>query len=244
MSIAISEPLVWHGAGRSVPVELRADRRSRLSLRADASRGVLRVSLHPRTPSSQLWAFLDVNAGWIEARVARWPVARPFAPGASVPVEGIEHIVDWEPGRPRKVEVADGVLRVGGPADGLGNRIERFLRTRALALVEPETRELAARLGKPVARVAVRDTASRWGSCSTSGGINYSWRLIFAPPEVRRSVVAHEVAHLAHMNHGREFWALAKDLYGGDMLAARRWLKANGASLHWIGRNPDLSSRA
>ncbi len=231
-----SEPLLWRGAGRAVPVELRADRRSRLSLRADAARGVLRVSLHPRTSSAKLLAFLDAHTDWIETRVARWPLARPFAPDALVPVEGVERRVDWAAGRPRKVSIEGELLIAGGPLDGLNGRIERFLRARALAVMEPETRVLASRVNVPVDRIAIRDTASRWGSCTGQGAISYSWRLILAPPEVRQSVVAHEVAHLVHLNHGPDFWALAEKLYDGDMGAARRWLKAQGPGLHWIGR--------
>jgi predicted metal-dependent hydrolase len=129
-----------------------------------------------------------------------------------------------------------GRLVVGGPADGLASRIERFLRSRAKAVLGEETRRLAERLERPVAAVSVRDTASRWGSCTASGRIAYSWRLILAPAEVRRYVVAHEVAHLAHMDHGAAFWRLTAELYGGDVAPVRRWLKRHGASLHWIGR--------
>lgn len=232
-----SEPLVWRGGGRAVPIELRADRRSNLSLRADAARGVLRVSLHPRTSSAKLAAFLDTHEAWIAARVARWPEARPFAADASVPIEGVEHQITWSAGQPRRVSIETSTLVVGGPQDGLSGRIERFLRRTALAQLDVETRDLAMRVGKTVTRVSVRDTASRWGSCTRKGSISYSWRLILAPPEIRQSVVAHEVAHLVHLNHGPDFWTLANDLYDGDMAAARRWLKAHGPGLHWVGRN-------
>ena len=232
-----SEPLLWHGAGRAVPIELRSDRRSQLSLRADAARGVLRVSLHPRTTTAKLMAFLDAHDAWIEARVAHWPESRPFVAGGVVPVEGVDLRIAAAPGLPRRVQVTDTEMVVGGPVDGLSGRIDRYLRKLALTRLDDETRNLAARVGKTVTRVAVRDTASRWGSCSGRGSINYSWRLILTPPEVRQSVVAHEVAHLVHMNHGREFWALATELYDGNMPAARRWLKTHGPGLHWIGRS-------
>lgn len=232
-----SEPLLWRGAGRAVPVELRADRRSNLSLRADAARGVLRVSLHPRTSSAKLAAFLEAHDDWIEARVARWPESRPFGADAVVPVEGVGHRIAWDAGRPRRVLIEHEALVAGGPLENLSGRIERFLRRLALTRLEVETRDLAVRVGKPVTRVAVRDTASRWGSCTGKGSISYSWRLILAPPEVRRSVVAHEVAHLVHLHHGPDFWALATNLYDGDMAAARRWLKTHGPGLHWVGRN-------
>ena len=232
-----SEPLLWLGAGREVPIELRPDRRSHLSLRADAARGVLRISLHPRTSSAKLMAFLDAHDGWIEARVGRWPTSRPFVVGGMIPLEGRDLRIISAPGQPRRVSTTDHEIVAGGPVEGLSGRVERFLRALALTRLDVETRTLADRIGKPVIRVTVRDTASRWGSCTGKGSINYSWRLILAPPEIRQSVVAHEVAHLVHMNHSQEFWALATDLYDGNMLAARRWLKAHGPGLHWIGRS-------
>lgn len=223
--------------GRRVPVELKPNPRARrTTLRADAARGVIRISLHPRTPAARAMAMLDTHRDWIAARVAAWPTPVRFAPGAVLPVEGREVRIDWSPERPRTAVLDGDRLRVGGPVEGLGGRIERFLRGRALTLLTAETRAASAKLGKPVAAVTVRDTASRWGSCSATGRIAYSWRLILAPPAVRRYVVAHEAAHLVHMNHGEAFWSLARSLYGDDVEEPRRWLKRHGASLHWIGR--------
>lgn len=223
--------------GRQVPVEMKPNPRARrLTLRADATRGIIRLSLPPRTSAARALAMLDNHRDWLVARVAAWPSAAGFAPGSAVPIDGVDVVIDWAPERPRTPSRDGDRLRIGGPLDGLSGRIERYLRAQARAVLAAETRELAARLGKPVAAVAVRDTASRWGSCSATARIAYSWRLILAPPWVRRYVVAHEVAHLAHMNHGADFWAVTAELYGGDVAAARRWLKRHGASLHWIGR--------
>ena len=126
---------------------------------------------------------------------------------------------------------------VGGPADQIGGRIERFLRSAALAQLTKETRALAQHAGLPLTNVSVRDPQARWGSCTGKGRIAYSWRLILAPPDVRSSVVAHEVAHLRHLDHSAAFWGFATELYGCDMAAARLWLRKHGASLHWIGRS-------
>lgn len=223
-------------AGRPVPVELKRSAASRrLTLRADAARGVVRVSSPPRVAASRVRDFIDSHQGWIAARVAAWPEARPFAPNATVPVEGRDRLVDWSPARSRAISLTDDRLVAGGPLDGLPRRIERFLKRHALAVIEPETRALALSVGRAVARVSVRETTSRWGSCSGSGAIAYSWRLILMPPEVRASIVAHEVAHLVHLNHGRDFHALADRLHAGHPSAAR-WLKRHGAALHWVGR--------
>ncbi len=223
--------------GRLVPVELRTNPRARrITLRADAARGIIRLSLPPRSSASRALAMLDTHRGWIAARVAAWPGGAELGPGSRLSVEGADLLIDWSPERPRTPTVDGDKLRVGGPREGLDGRIERFLKARARRVLTDETRAYAARLGKPVAAVTVRDTASRWGSCTAGGRIAYSWRLILAPPAVRRYVVAHEVAHLAHLNHGPDFWRVTAELYDGDVEAARRWLKRHGASLHWVGR--------
>lgn len=223
--------------GRRIPVEVKASPRARrVTLRADSTRGVIRLSLPPRASVPKALAMLETHRTWLAARVATWPKASGFAPGATIMVEGGPVTIDWGPGRPRRVALEGGVMRVGGPEEGLSGRIERFLRSRASTVLTAETHEHADRLGRRVAAVTVRDTASRWGSCSATARIAYSWRLILAPPHVRRYVVAHEVAHLAHLDHSPAFWRVTASLYDGDVEAARRWLKRNGASLHWVGR--------
>lgn len=225
--------------GRRIPVELRPRAgSSRMTLRIDPARGVLRVALHPRTSAARALAFVTEHRGWIAERVAGWPAAWPFAPAVRFPLEGRDILIDWLAERPRAPRLDGDRLIVGGPLDGLSGRVERWLRARAKATLDAETRALATCVGKPVRSVAVRDTTSRWGSCTTAGALAYSWRLILAPPHVRASVVAHEVAHLVHMNHSAEFWALAEELLGADHAPARRWLKRHGPGLHWIGRSP------
>lgn len=224
--------------GRRIPVELRPRKgSSRMTLRADPARGVVRVALHPRTSASRALAFVAEHRDWIAARVAGWPAARPFVPGTAFPLQGHEVVIDWSSDRPRTPRLEGDRLLVGGPLDGVPGRIERWLRVQAKAVLDAETRSLATRVGKPVRAVAVRDTTSRWGSCTAGGAVAYSWRLILAPPQVRASVVAHEVAHLVHMDHGPDFWALAEELLGADHGPARRWLKRHGPGLHWFGRS-------
>jgi len=233
----VTSELVWRGAGRTVPVELKPNARARrVTLRVDAVLRVIRLSLHPRMSPRRALAMLETHHEWIAARVAAWPEPIRFAPGAIIPIEGREVTVDWSAGHARTPVLDGDRLLAGGPLDALEGRIERFLRSRAKLVLEAETRTLAERLEKRVATVSVRDTSSRWGSCTAGGRIAYSWRLILAPPDVRRYVVAHEVAHLAHMNHGSDFWRLTEELYGGDIATARRWLKRHGPSLHGVGR--------
>jgi len=138
----------------------------------------------------------------------------------------------WTPAQGR----GDERLVCGGPLEGLSRRIETWLKRRALAVLTEETAEFAARAGVSVSRVAVADPKGRWGSCASTGAIRYSWRLICAPPFVRRSTVAHEVAHRLHMDHSPAFHAAYRHLLGDDPAPARAWLRRHGATLHWVGR--------
>ena len=220
--------------GRSVPVELRRSARARrMTLRADAVHGCVRLTLPPRGSTREALAFLSAHENWLRVRIARWPAATPFAPGVDIPFDG--GTLTIERGARRGV-IRDGDrLIVGGDAEALPGRVTRWLKAAALADLTARTQALAAAHGLAVAAVGIRDPAARWGSCSSSGRIAYSWRLILAPPAVRASVVAHEVAHLVHHNHGAEFWNYTKML-GGDPTPHRRWLASHGAALHWVGR--------
>jgi predicted metal-dependent hydrolase len=157
-------------------------------------------------------------------------------PGARFRLEGkvVELTGDERSARAPRIE--DGRLVSGGPQAGFARRIELFLRRRALETLSRETTEFAARAGVTVRSVTVGDADTRWGSCSSSGRIRYSWRLILAPPEARRYVVAHEVAHMRHLNHGPQFKALEKDLFGDGAEAARLLLRRVGCRLKRIGR--------
>ena len=153
-----------------------------------------------------------------------------------VPLFGRPRRIDWDPRRSRRIEVEADRLIVGGPREALEARILRWLKAEALALLGAETREMAAKAGVAAARIGVGDPSSRWGSCSASGTIRYSWRLVMAPDFVRRATVAHEVAHLVHLDHSPKFYALAERLLGEDPRRAQLWLRREGAALHSIGR--------
>jgi hypothetical protein len=207
-----------------------------MRLRVDQRTGIVLLTI-PRRVSQR--RALDWAAGqrqWIEDALAAVAPTLAIGPGTTLPIEGAPHVVDWDPSRPRRIAIEDGRLVAGGPEEGLEARILRWLKLRARDVLSQETAFYAARAGRRAARVAVGDPLSRWGSCSSSGAIRYSWRLILAPAFVRRATVAHEVAHLVHMNHAPEFHALVEEIYGEDPRPARMWLRREGASLHRIGR--------
>ncbi len=203
----------------------------------DPRDGTVRLTLPTRAALRHALAWAETKRGWIEAQLANLPGAQPVEPGMRLAIGGRCVTLDWASAYPRTPAIVGQYLRMGGPADGLAIRLERWLKREAKLLLSSETREYAAKLGVTVARVGVGDPVSRWGSCAASGDIRYSWRLILAPTFVRRATVAHEVAHRVHMNHSREFHRLVETLLGDDPAPARDWLKANGAALHWFGRD-------
>ena len=220
-----------------VAVTLRESPRARrLRLTVDSRTGAVLLVLPRRASRRRALAWAAEQTDWIAARRAVIPPGRPFVPGGLIPYRGIERALDWSPERPRRILVDDRRLLVGGPEAGLASRLTRWLRGEALALLTEETRFYAAKAGVAVARLGVGDPRSRWGSCSSSGTIRYSWRLILAPDFVRRATVAHEVAHLVHLNHGPAFHDLVARLFEGDPKEARAWLRRHGASLHAVGR--------
>jgi len=180
-------------------------------------------------------AWASEHRQWIEQALADIPPPSVFAQGETVPLFGVPHVIDWSASRPRKVRREEGRLLCGGPAAGLDRRLQRWLKAEALTVLTRETREFAEKAGARLAGIGIGDPVSRWGSCSAAGRIRYSWRLILAPDFVRRATVAHEVAHLVHLNHGPDFHALVAVILGADPRPARAWLKREGAALHRLG---------
>lgn len=208
-----------------------------MRLRVDPRSGGVVLSFPHRLSRCRALEWAAGQSGWIEAALAEVPAAVPLTPGATVPWRGEPHLIEWSADRPRSVVAADGRILVGGPEELAEQRLLRWIKASAHQLLADETREFAAKAGVTVDRVGVGDPVSRWGSCSTSGAIRYSWRLMLAPDWVRRATVAHEVAHRVHMNHGPRFHALVAKLLDADPEPARQWLRRHGAALHRVGRS-------
>ena len=235
-STAGSEALFQH-EDLPLPVEIRGVRGAkRLRLRLDEKRGVLKLTgpLRMNLRSALDWA--AEQREWVETQVGKMLPAEPFVPGARIPVEGVDVLLDWSERAPRTPRLEGERLTCGGPQEGFARRIEAYLKRRAVDVLSRETADAAGRAGVALRSVSVGDAGTRWGSCSSSGRIRYSWRLILAPPDVRRYVVAHEVAHLVHMDHGAKFKALERRLFDGDADSARLLLRRVGSRLKRIGR--------
>ncbi|HEY3911341.1 MAG TPA: SprT family zinc-dependent metalloprotease [Stellaceae bacterium] len=214
------------------PLRVRVSAQARrVGLRIDAAERRVELVLPHGAPAELGLRFLRDKRGWIAARLAALPLRVPFAEGAIVPVLGVPHRIrrSLDPAAP-PVTIANGEIRVRGDPPHLGRRVRDHLAALARDELAWRARPMAVRIGHRIARVSVRDTRSRWGSCSSSGNLSFSWRLIFAPEPVIDYVVAHEVAHLAEMNHGPRFWRLVESLMP-DNAEPRAWLDRHRAQL-------------
>lgn len=218
--------------GLGVPVAIRVSPRARrLSLRLDAASRGVELVLPRRAPAEAALGFVARHRGWIAARVAAMPPPLRLVDGATVPVLGVPHRIRQVTDRATgPVFIAGGEIRVRGDAAHLRRRVTDHLKALARREFTTRVRELAARVGRTVTRISVRDPKSRWGSCSSKGALSFSWRLIMAPEAVIHYVVAHEVAHLVEMNHSPRFWRVVASLVP-DVQAARSWLKRHRLEL-------------
>jgi predicted metal-dependent hydrolase len=223
-------------AGRRIPVAVKRNTRARrLILRIDPASGLPVVTLPARTSLAQAEAFLRGNTAWIETRLDRSPSPIPFRDGAVFPLRGEPCRILHRGGRGLVRLEEAGQLCVPGQPEHVSRRVTEWLKREARRDFSVACARHSGALGKPYAAIRIGDAGSRWGSCSSSGVLTFSWRLVMAPPHVLDYLAAHEVAHLAEMNHGPRFWAHVERL-DPEHKRARSWLKAHGAALHAIGR--------
>ncbi|MEP7349735.1 MAG: SprT family zinc-dependent metalloprotease [Sphingorhabdus sp.] len=236
LSNSLSDPVV-DVEGEMVPVRIKRNPRARrISMRADAVTREIRITMPNYTPTATAMDFVAKKRQWIAARLQSAPDAAVISPGSEIAVEGEAHLIDWHPDRTRSILRRDGVLSVGGPKAMVEGRVVRWLKAEARRVYTLEIAHYCAQAGETAPRLSLGDPRSRWGSCSSRGTISLSWRLIMAPTHVRRAVIAHEVAHMRHMDHSRNFYDWLDELYEGDRKSADRWLKMHGTGLQRVGR--------
>lgn len=204
-------------------------RARRLSLRISGVDGRVSLTLPRRTPAREAQDFLRAKEDWIRGHLGRQPEATPVTVGTLVPVEGHPRLVAET--RTRAVKLMQDHLLVPEGADKAATRVRAFLKNLARDRLAEASSRHATALGRPYGKITLRDTRSRWGSCTSEGNLMYSWRLILAPAPVLDYVAAHEVAHLAEMNHSAAFWAEVARLMP-SYETPRRWLRGNGSALH------------
>jgi len=233
--------LMIAGDGEPYRIELRrhaAARRYTLRVR-ETSRDIV-LTIPPRGSLRQARSFAEKNVGWIAARLKRLPGPIAFVDGATIPLRGEPHkIVHRGNARGTVWIEADEnglLLCVAGNEQHIARRLRDFLKSEAKRDLIAASRKYAALLGVTIRSVSVRDTASRWGSCSYQGALSYSWRLIFAPPFVLDYLAAHELAHRLELNHSKRYWKIVDSVFP-ERKRAESWLRANGAQLHRYGVN-------
>jgi predicted metal-dependent hydrolase len=220
-------------------VRMRRHRQARrYTLRIDSASREVVLTIPPRGTVKEAREFAQKHGGWIAARLKRLPEAAPFAHGTEVPLRGVPHTIVHRRGARGTVwsesDEHGQLLCVAGDAPHVDRRISDFLKREARRDLEAASRRYAEILGVRIKRIAVRDQSSRWGSCSNTGSLSFSWRLILAPPFVLDYLAAHEVAHLLELNHSPKFWRLVARLYP-TADRAKVWLDVHGADLHRYG---------
>lgn len=219
--------------GRTLPIALKRNPRARrLTLRIAPDGSEVRVTLPRWCRSAEALAFVHARSGWLADQLAKVPPRRPPAPGGTLLHRGREMTIDWRPDAARKPRIEGERMIVGGPHETLARRLQRWLEAEALLLLEADLADYCARAGIAPRALRLTRAQRRWGSCSTGGTVRINWRLVQAPDAVRRSVVAHEVAHCLHFDHGPQFHALLGELFEGDLGQADAWLRREGPGLY------------
>ena len=224
-------------SGAEISVLFKPNARARrLILKIDQKTGTPTIIAPSQRDAKAAEKFVKAKADWLEKQLSQQPDTISLIPGTVIPVEGMPHELVLPPGKgqTRRIEGSPNMLVSPGAEITFASRVERYLRMAARKEITARVDVHAGRLRVDPRRITIRDTRTRWGSCSSKGHLNFSWRLILAPPEILDYVVAHEVAHLIEMNHSSAFWNLVEESYGPHT-KARTWLRKNGRQLHAVG---------
>lgn len=222
--------------GRTYPLVVRKNRRAKkLRLRVEAP-GKITLTVPHRNSIRTALDFLRSEGQWLQDQLEKLPSAIPFQPGGSLMFRGKYYQLGHKDQLRGLVEITDDHIVVPGLIEHYPRRITDWLKSQARIELTKAANDHARALGTPFLSLRVRDTKTRWGSCSARGALNFSWRLILAPEHVLRYVVIHEVCHLTEHNHSPAFWRLVK-ARAPEYSQAQDWLKMNGAALHAYGKD-------
>jgi predicted metal-dependent hydrolase len=218
---------------RELPLAIRRlphARRITLRLAPDGSEA--RISMPEWGRTGDAVNFAEQRRDWLATQLAKFPPPLQIEHGCPLPYRGETLQVAWEATAPRRPVLDDGMIVIGGACEGIGARLRRWLEQEALRISAEDLLHYCARAGQPSPKLALSRAQRRWGSCTSGGTIRINWRLIMAPDFVRRSVVAHEVAHMTHFDHSPAFHAHLAALYEAPIEQANRWLRQDGRSLY------------
>ena len=243
MNLRTDSPCIFLPDGRSIPVDIRRHRRARrISLRYDAKSQSVRLTLPLRASAKEGMRFVEEKRNWLLRRIASEPPRATPGEGDAMHILGASYRLHFTGAARGRVEAQDGALHIPGGPEFRERRLKDWLKATAQRELTVRTHEKAAQLAalfphppfsqrERAIKVHVRDTRARWGSCSSDGRLNFSWRLLLAPLEVMEYVICHEVAHLAEMNHSARFWKIVAELCPHHA-TSRAWLRKHGEALH------------
>lgn len=220
--------------GQKIPVQMRKNAQARrLILRLNPKEDGAVVTLPKGVSSEEGLEMAARNKVWIANQLAKRAPHENLGEGSVLRLRGVDHTLRHCPNTRGTVWCEGSEIFVTGERAFFKRRLVDWLKKQAKADIQPQAHAMAAQLDKQIRRISVRDTVSRWGSCSSAGNLSFNWRLIMAPPEILRYVVAHEVSHLKHMDHSAAFWATV-DRFDVDAKKSRHWLKKHGSALQRI----------
>ncbi len=231
-----TDPTVAIG-GRELPLTIRRHARAqRLTMRLAPDGSEVRITLPRWGRTLDALVFAESRRDWLERQLSAIPRPAPAVPGGTLLHRGAALRIEWNPLHRRAPVLAEGALVLGGPEEAVPARLRRWLECEALRLGGEDLAHYCSLAGVAVPALRLSRAQRRWGSCSrnavASASVRINWRLVQAPDWVRRSVVAHEVAHLIHFDHSPAFHVLLARLFEGDLPAADRWLKEQGRGLY------------
>jgi predicted metal-dependent hydrolase len=219
--------------GRELPVVVRRlDRARRMTMRLAPDGAEVRISIPKWGRTAEALQFAASRRAWLERQLAILPAPTTIAPGTTIHYRGEPLTVRHELSAKRRPCLHNGELLVGGPVTAIEARLRRWLENEARSLLAIDLSDYCTRANRPTPRLTLSNARRRWGSCAADGAIRINWRLIMAPDFVRRSVVAHEVAHLLHFDHSPAFHACLAELFEGEVATANAWLKREGRGLY------------
>jgi len=232
----MSENVFISSSGEHIPIVITTRRGARnITLRPKtAPTHEISVSKPWISSNASVLKFIESKRRWIENIFAHAPQKQTVVPGGTIEIMG--RVVELQHDALRRTNqfiVHDDMhatLVVGGDVEMFESRVRNFVKAEFIKTAREMVRSAPRDLWPT--RIVAHDTTSRWGSCSTTGTMSLSWRLAFAPINVMRYVVMHELAHRRHMDHSPAFWATVSELYGFGVERAKRWLNQHGAELH------------
>jgi len=220
-------------AGRHLPIVIRRlARAQQLTMRLAPDGSEIRISMPRWARDAEALRFARKRADWLASQLAVHVAPQTLRPGSTLPFRGAPLALCHSPGTARRITLGEGQITLGGPLESLERRLARWLQAEARTAFADDLAHYSAIAGVGQPAMALSNAKARWGSCSSRGVVRLNWRLMMAPDIVRRSVVAHEVAHLVHFDHSPSFHALLGQIFEGDINAANHWLRQNGRSLY------------